>query len=375
MQKTCFPIEIIIHDDCSTDGTSAIIREYEKQYPQLIKPIYQSENQYSKKIKILPTYVWPKALGKYIAVCEGDDYWLSSDKLQKQVDFMEMNPEFSICFHNIIIQYDDHSKDNCHYNSPIQQDTTEFNDILVTDYIATCSVLYRGGLVKKIPDWTKSLAMGDWPLHILHAQFGKIKYMKDVMGVYRVHSSNTWSGKSRIYQVNETLKALDVIKQQYLDNLAQQSIDKAYRRNFLDGGLYYIKEDNIEAAKFYLAKAFKNDTIPYEAVTELAQTIVYYLSDEDGIVNKKDYLDIYLNNLFFACPRVPQIRKVKGYVFRAYAWQAVTKDNRQKIKSLAWKAILIYPRLLFDRGLVSIWLRATFGLPLPIIEKQIIECP
>ena len=89
MQKTDFPFEVLIHDDASTDGTADIIREYETKYPDIIKPIYQTENQYSKGIKISATYNYPRAKGKYIALCEGDDYWIDPYKLQKQVDFLE----------------------------------------------------------------------------------------------------------------------------------------------------------------------------------------------------------------------------------------------------------------------------------------------
>jgi len=79
MQKTNFPVEILIHDDASTDGTADIIREYETRYPDIIKPIYQTENQYSKGVKISWEYQFSRARGKYIALCEGDDYW--TDKL------------------------------------------------------------------------------------------------------------------------------------------------------------------------------------------------------------------------------------------------------------------------------------------------------
>ena len=93
VQKTNFPIEILIHDDASTDGTADIIREYEAQYPDIIKPIYQTENQYSKGINPGFEFLFPRARGKYIALCEGDDYWTDTLKLQKQVEFLEGNKE------------------------------------------------------------------------------------------------------------------------------------------------------------------------------------------------------------------------------------------------------------------------------------------
>ena len=91
MQKTNFTFEVLVHDDASTDDTADIIREYEARYPGIIKPIYQTENQYSQGVNVNRTYNYPRAHGKYIALCEGDDYWTDPLKLQKQVDFLEAN--------------------------------------------------------------------------------------------------------------------------------------------------------------------------------------------------------------------------------------------------------------------------------------------
>lgn len=94
LQKTTFPFEVIVHDDASTDRTADIIREYEKKYPDIIKPIYEKENQYSKHDGSLSKIVQNASKGKYIAFCEGDDYWIDENKLQMQVDFLEKNPEY-----------------------------------------------------------------------------------------------------------------------------------------------------------------------------------------------------------------------------------------------------------------------------------------
>lgn len=99
-QQTSFPFEIIVHDDASTDRSADIIREFEAAYPSLMRPVYQTENQYRKKVGIRRTFVDPLLRGKYIAFCEGDDYWTDPRKLQKQVDFLESHPEFSAVTHN-----------------------------------------------------------------------------------------------------------------------------------------------------------------------------------------------------------------------------------------------------------------------------------
>ena len=111
-QKTKFKYEVIIHDDASTDKTADIIKEYEKKYPDIIKPIYQKENQYSKGINIFNQYIYPKTRGKYIAYCEGDDFWTDNYKLQKQFDFLEKHPESSICVHRVNCLNEDGSPNN-----------------------------------------------------------------------------------------------------------------------------------------------------------------------------------------------------------------------------------------------------------------------
>ena len=99
MQKTSFPFEVLVHDDASTDRTADIIREYEKKFPKIIKPIYQKENQYSKGFtSVTATWNFPRAQGKYMALCEGDDYWIDENKLQMQVDFLEHNPDYGLCY-------------------------------------------------------------------------------------------------------------------------------------------------------------------------------------------------------------------------------------------------------------------------------------
>ena len=101
MQKTNFKFEVLINDDASTDGSADIIREYEKKYPDIIKPIYQTENQYSKGVNISSTFLLPRAKGKYLAWCEGDDYWCNEYKLQKQFDILENNPNIYMCVHKV----------------------------------------------------------------------------------------------------------------------------------------------------------------------------------------------------------------------------------------------------------------------------------
>lgn len=106
MQRTTFPYEVIVHDDASTDGTREILARYASKHPDLIFPIFQNENQYSRNVPISAEFVFKKARGKYIALCEGDDYWTDEEKLQWQVDFLEANPTIAMCTHEVIRNID-----------------------------------------------------------------------------------------------------------------------------------------------------------------------------------------------------------------------------------------------------------------------------
>jgi glycosyltransferase involved in cell wall biosynthesis len=185
MQKTDFPIEVLIHDDASTDGTTDIIREYEKKYPDIIKPIYQTENQYSKGVKISQTYQYPRTQGKYIALCEGDDYWTDPYKLQKQVDFLENNPEYTITGHNAIKQDAITGKNLSLFNTK-KIKHLEMKDVINHWYIPTASIVCKTSCCLKIPIWNEWVPQGDIILHMICLKEGKCKYFEDVMSVYRV---------------------------------------------------------------------------------------------------------------------------------------------------------------------------------------------
>jgi glycosyltransferase involved in cell wall biosynthesis len=208
MQKTSFPIEAVIHDDASTDGTADIIREYEKKYPDIIKPIYQEENQYSKGLGIL-TQVFLKLRGKYIAWCEGDDYWTDENKLQKQIDFLEVNGDFSICFHEVKILKENELIDD--YITPKVSDVTDIYDLAKGNFMHTPSVVYRKNeqAYKDFAEFGK-MPVGDYPLHMLNARYGKIKKFSDVMAVYRV-GVGVWSSAGGEFIYTNWLKLLDIL--------------------------------------------------------------------------------------------------------------------------------------------------------------------
>lgn len=197
-QKTTFPYEIIIHDDASTDRTAEIIRKYAEAHSDVIIPILQTENKYSKGIKILKTYILPKAQGKYIAICEGDDYWCDSKKLQKQVDWMEKHDDYTLCAHNS--KYVDCSKGTIDLFNDITQDRDfTFEDILAggkagRTVFHTSSILFRREYAI-VPDDFVVKGIGDYPRYLYMASCGKVRCFADVMSVYRANVPGSWTNR------------------------------------------------------------------------------------------------------------------------------------------------------------------------------------
>lgn len=178
MQKTNFRFEAIIHDDVSTDGSIEIIKQYAERYPDIIKPYYEKENQYSKRDGSLYKIMNSLCTGKYIAICEGDDYWTDPLKLQKQVDIMENDQTLSFCFHKCTTT----SGAAKFAEWPVKNRLTP-KDIIMNHYVPTASLLYRTELMKNVDDF--NLTIGDIPLEVQLAMQGDVFYIDENMSVYR----------------------------------------------------------------------------------------------------------------------------------------------------------------------------------------------
>ena len=205
MQKTNFKFEVLVHDDASTDKTADIIREYEKKYPDLIKPIYQTENQYSKGFGLVGKLQLGRAVGKYIAYCEGDDYWTDPVKLQKQYDAMEAHPEVDICAH-CGMRVNAETKECIGYIKPSDKDCILTMEQVILGgggYVVTNSLMYRRELIYNEPEFRKFLKL-DYTLQMYGALRGGMLYLSDCMSAYRIMAKGSWT--SRTYSNPERFK-------------------------------------------------------------------------------------------------------------------------------------------------------------------------
>lgn len=233
MQKTNFRFEAIVHDDASTDGTQDIIREYEKKYPDIIKPIYQKENQYSKGIPgYITNLVSSKCKGKYIAICEGDDYWTDPYKLQKQVDYLETHPECGLVHtrHEKYIERTGEFK-------PGWAEETDFEKNLIRNRICTLTTCFRKNLWESYnkEDFHKYYwPMGDAPLWLYIMSLSESKLLDDVTGVYRERLESA-SHSAKLEKNLSFLKGGYEMKKFFIKKYNKESFQKS-------NALYMVKE-------------------------------------------------------------------------------------------------------------------------------------
>jgi len=246
-QETTFPYEIVLDDDCSTDNTARIIRRYMEKYPNIIRANLREQN-------LGPTVNFAQTLnrarGKYIAVCEGDDYWTDSLKLQTQVTFLEQNEDYSVCYHCYMREHDDR----------MTASTKKVRDtIALADYlheqpnIQSSTAVFRNILKPLIPSDLVEKVEGSYFIFMRLAGIGSLKFMGEYMSVYRMHSGGIWAGKSTIEQAFMSLRNKDVMIA-YLKSTA--NIYEPLRTSYISNALTYclyclLRKDFSNAREFF----------------------------------------------------------------------------------------------------------------------------
>jgi len=229
-QRADVPVEILVHDDASTDGTEAILRDYAKKYPDVVKPLFETENQYRKGLAMDATFNFPRATGEYLALCEGDDFWCDPHKLLKQVSCLQAHPDCTFCFTNgyvrdasgqtperdFIPYYPDEA---AYYTAETRE--YDLGELTRLTFIPTASFLFPRAALERIPSelLLSSCPSGDLRLKLLLTAVGKAVYLHAFTCVYRLNTGSStmarWGDEAadrtrkRCRQVMDMLQGVD----------------------------------------------------------------------------------------------------------------------------------------------------------------------
>lgn len=255
LQKTNFPVELIIANDCSPDNTDELVKEIIKKSPPNIQVRY-TKHEANKGMNLNFIWAYQQVKGKYVAVCEGDDYWTDENKLQKQVDFLEQNPDYSISCHNIFLLNGENLSSNSPYDKENTEDTYTLDDLAHRNIIPTLSVVYRRSNIN-FPDWYLSSPMGDYPLMLWIAQKGKIKYFKEKMGVYR-QNVGVWSNKQKDY--TKIISVFENLLPDFENFPTTKKLLKEHKNKYIKLYLRVLPLKQILKSKYFLALNFIDKT-------------------------------------------------------------------------------------------------------------------
>jgi len=273
-QETDFPFEVIVRDDASPDKTAEIIREYEEKYPNIIKPIYEIENGFQKGIKAFPA-TFLKAKGEYIALCEGDDYWIDNKKLQIQKNEMERCPEVDMSFHPA------KELKNGKIGKNLAQYTKE-NKIFTTSevllggggFCPSASLVFRKNVLLNLPEWFYTKApIGDYFYQVFGAKRGGALYINNIMSVYRIGQVGSWTHSMYHQKRNETVDEIQRLikkKEQFFSDFLETlddlniHLDKKYTKEinytkaniYFEFALWHLKNKNYKKYKDNIKKSF-----------------------------------------------------------------------------------------------------------------------
>jgi len=220
-QETDFPFEVIVHDDASTDTTAAIISEYAARFPSVIKPIYQHENQYRKGVPF-STRLFAQARGKYIAYCEGDDYWIDPRKLQIQVDFLEHHRDYVMTYHDAFMFNSQGVVRSPHLQGQYRRDATA-RQLMQARPVSTLTVCFRN-LVQELPPELHGVEVLDICWWSLLGAHGKGKFIEEIKpAAYRVHEGGIFSMRSSKQRIQMSMHAYYSLAR-YYQRIGNQSL-------------------------------------------------------------------------------------------------------------------------------------------------------
>ncbi len=290
-QQTDFPIELVIGEDCSTDGTRDIVLDYHARYPEKIRGLLSTENlgKYTGNGRLNLIRNLQACRGDYIAFLDGDDYWIDSSKLQKQVAVLQEDTDCTLCFHSAVEQRNGVER---LYRPPVIQDTYGAEDLFAENFIRSCTVMYRNILKGAFPEWFYSIPFGDWPLHLLHAVEGHIRYIDDPMACYRVHAGGFWSSENYVVNLEKTIQLcvelMDAFPRETHKDLPRKAIVKS-RCDIVRYCLVWGNRPNY--GRRHLVRALLDGGMPAEDVSQFVRLLLWTFLPWAGRIIQKQNRD------------------------------------------------------------------------------------
>ena len=207
-QHADFPVEILISEDASTDRTRHTVREYAAKYSDRVRLLLSDQNLNSNEVT---TRAIDAARGRYLAIMDGDDYWTSPEKLQRQVSFLEAHPECSVCFHDTaVVDAGGAVLDDTFVRKDVPR-FTGLDDILVGNYVPGSAAMIRCPALQPLPSWLKRAPYGDWALLVIAARQGRLGFLAEVLGAYRKHAGGVWSRLDEVQQLVGIVRFFDFL--------------------------------------------------------------------------------------------------------------------------------------------------------------------
>jgi len=251
MQQVNFDYEIVIGEDCSTDATREILIRYQQNFPDKVRLLLPVKNL-GMISNFAETFL--ACRGEYVAILEGDDFWTSPSKLQRQADYLDAHPECAASFHNVAVIYENDAEAAHLFHKKALAPLFTQREIVSDFFIPTCSTMCRNGLVKQFPKWYYGMPMGDWPLHVLNAQYGLFAYIDEPLACYRVHGGGVWSQRKRRDILQGSIRAAETVNR-HLGFRFDRVIRKKIAMLEYETALTLIDEGEVKSAFSHAWKA------------------------------------------------------------------------------------------------------------------------
>jgi glycosyltransferase involved in cell wall biosynthesis len=356
IQQANFDYELVIGEDGSSDRTREIALDFQRRYPDKIRVLLTDQNlgMHRNFARTLEA-----CRGQYIALLEGDDYWTSPDKLQKQAEVLDTHPECALCFHQVAtLEHEDQQPIVRHKQHKL---ISNLEDIVRTNFIPTGSVMFRREFLTTFPDWFYTAPVVDWPLFVAVAEHGEIRYLDEVMATYRIHNGGVWSTQSQAKRTEvliDTCKAINL----YLESRYEKTVNLSLAELYTElAHLRYLSGDN-KGARLSFAEILNPPAkvdLPYlcSCVAHYAHVIAEReKSNEAGM----DFISTLLSTSML--PVEPQHKKKAVAEFHVIAaFKEYAEKNANSVRRHLYVAIRNNWHWLRNRGVLSIGLRSLVG--------------